>query len=278
MREIDLTLPDGRRLHAYDTGGTDLPVFWQHGTPNLGTPPEPLFEAADRLGIRWVSHNRPAYGNSTRKPGRSVGDVAADIAHVADELGIERFGVMGHSGGGTHAVACAAQLPDRVLAAVDCSGLAPFGADGLDWFGGMGSVGIRSLRAATQGVEAKTAYEASPEAEAMPDFTDADFAALEGRWGWLGKIAGAAIQGGPDGLIDDDLSAVTPWGCDPATIAVPLLVVHGEDDRVVPVGHGVWLAEHCPGAEFWSRPGDGHISVLAAAEPALTWLRDHAGR
>ena len=69
VTEVELELGDGRTLHVYDTGANDtdgrLAVFWHHGTPNIGAPPEPLFPAADRLGIRWVSYDRPGYGGST---------------------------------------------------------------------------------------------------------------------------------------------------------------------------------------------------------------------
>src|SRR5438132_395629 len=115
MEELDLTLADGRNLHVYDTanetGGAEsdgLTVFWHHGTPNLGAPPEPLFEASKRLDIRWIGFDRPGYGTSTALPQRSVGSVASDVAAVADALGVERFAVMGHSGGGPHALACGA--------------------------------------------------------------------------------------------------------------------------------------------------------------------------
>jgi alpha/beta hydrolase fold len=105
VTETDVRLREGRTLRVYDAagrnGGQDrLAVFWQHGTPNLGAPPEPLLSAADRLGIRWVSHDRPGYGGSTTQPGRDLASVAADVAGIADELGIGRFTVIGHSGGG----------------------------------------------------------------------------------------------------------------------------------------------------------------------------------
>jgi pimeloyl-ACP methyl ester carboxylesterase len=128
VTEADLEMTDGRTLHMYDTcaGNTGrLPVLYHHGTPNIGRPPEPLFPASDRLGIRWVSHDRPGYGGSTPHPGRDVASAAADVASMADALGIRQFAVLGHSGGGPHALACAALLPERVLAAVSVSGPAP---------------------------------------------------------------------------------------------------------------------------------------------------------
>ena len=103
MTETDLQLSHGRTLHVYDTGADDadgrLAVFWHHGTPNIGAPPEPLFAAAARLGIRWVSYDRPGYGGSTPYPGRTVASAAACTSSIADTSGIDQFAVMGHSGG-----------------------------------------------------------------------------------------------------------------------------------------------------------------------------------
>jgi pimeloyl-ACP methyl ester carboxylesterase len=271
--EFDLALADGRTFRAYDTapGHKGVAVVWHHGTPNIGLPPEPLFETSDRLGIRWISYDRPGYGGSTRRPGRDLAAAAADATAVADALGIQRFAVMGHSGGGSHALAVAALLPDRVLGAVSVSGLAPYGADGLDWFAGMADSGVASLRAALSGLEAKERYEASaPEGD--PGFIAADLEALGGEWGWFGKVVGPALAGGPDGLIDDDLAYVAPWAFDPSDIAVPTLIVHGSRDRIVPSAHAEWLARHIPNAVLWLRPNDGHISVLRSAPAALEWL------
>ncbi|MCW2648326.1 MAG: alpha/beta hydrolase fold protein [Pseudonocardiales bacterium] len=281
MKEIDLELDDGRTLHLYDTGGGGaderLVVFWHHGTPNVGPPPEPLFPAADRFGIRWVSYDRPGYGRSTRNPGRNLASVARDVARIADARGIDQFAVMGHSGGASHALACGAVLTDRVLGVLALAGLAPLGAKGLDWFGGMCESGVASLRAATDGRAAKEGYEASG-AEYDPEFTPADLAALSGPWSWLGSVVGPAVAGGPGGLIDDDLAYVAPWGADPAQVRAPTLVLHGDQDRVVPSSHGEWLARHCRSAELRVCAGDGHISVLNASESALEWLSEQATR
>jgi pimeloyl-ACP methyl ester carboxylesterase len=273
MREIDLELVDGRTLHAYDTGtGVErLTVVWHHGTPNIGSPPAPLFETSERLGIRWVSYDRPGYGGSTRRPGRDLASAAADTSAVTDALGIDRFAVMGHSGGGSHALACGALLPDRVVAVVSVAGLAPFGAGGLDWFAGMSDTGVAALRAALGGRNAKERYEASaPEGD--PGFIPADHEALGAEWSWFGKVVGPALAGGPGGLVDDDLAYVAPWGFEPAEIIAPTLLVHGNRDRIVPSAHGEWLARHCPSAELRLQPDDGHISVLRAAPSALEWL------
>jgi pimeloyl-ACP methyl ester carboxylesterase len=267
IREFDVTLGDGRTLHAYDTGGDGLPVFWHHGTPNIGTPPRPLF-AED---IRWVSYDRPGYGGSSPRPGRTIGSAAEYVARVADTLGIERFAVMGHSGGGSHALACAALLPGRVQAAISAAGLMPPPTT-PDWYAGMCDSGLKSLHAAAEGREAKEKFELSG-VEYDPEFTADDLAALHGRWSWFNEVVRPAVANGPGGLIDDDVAYVTPWGCDPASITAPVLLLHGEQDRIVPSSHGKWLAEHIPGAELRLLPDAGHISVIDAADDALDWLR-----
>ena len=278
MIETDLDLGGGRILHVYDTGAgaeNSLTVFWHHGTPNIGAPPRPLFPQSDRLGIRWVSHDRPGYGGSTPMPGRTVASAAADVAAIADALSIQRFAVMGHSGGSAHALACAALLPDRVQAVVAMSGLAPYPAEGLDWFAGMAESGVASLSAAVEGRAAKERYEAS-EPDPDPGFTAADDAALAGKWAWFIDVVRPALAGGPEPMIDDDLAYVAPWGFDPADISAPVLFVHGQDDRIAPSSHAAWLAARCPSAELWLRPGGGHISIMSSAASALYWLVAHA--
>ena len=280
VRETVLKLDEGRRLRVYDTydtgagGGADaLTVFWHHGTPNVGLPPEPLFATSERLGVRWVSYDRPGYGGSSPAPGRDVASAARYTAEVADALGIREFAVMGHSGGGPHALACGALLRERVLGAVSVAGLAPFGAEGLEYFAGMADPA--PLQAAAAGRAAKERYEAT--AEYDPEvFTPADHAALAGRWSWFGGVVAPATQNGPGGLIGDDLAYVAPWGFEPAEVAAPVLLLHGGEDRMVPASHSRWLGGRLPRAELRLYPDDGHISVLNFGDAALEWLRERA--
>ncbi len=277
IREFDVALPDGRTLHAYDTDGdAAIVVVWHHGTPNIGTPPEPLFDQADQLGMRWLSYDRPGYGGSDPHPGRDVASAAVLTAALADAVAVDRFAVMGHSGGSNHALACAALLPDRVRAVVGVSALAPFEADGLDWFAGMAPPGVATLRAAVAGREAKQRYEATATDDGS-GFTALDRAALAGPWSWFNTIVGPALRDGPGGLIDDDLAYVAPWGFDPAQIAAPVLLLHGGQDRIAPVAHAEWLASRIPAAELRVLPEEGHVSVLISAASALDWLAARAG-
>jgi pimeloyl-ACP methyl ester carboxylesterase len=281
IKEIEVDAGNGRVLHAYDTAvspaDTRLPVFWHHGTPNIGSPPEPLFAAAERNGMRWVSYDRPGYGPSTPVRDRDIAAAAADVATIADALGIGRFAVLGHSGGAPHALACAALLAGRVVAAVSVSGLAPFAAEGLDWFAGMYPGGAAELSAAASGRAELEACLAGSEFD--PEmFTPADTAAFAGDWSWLAGVAGKAIGQGPGGMIDDDLAYTRPWGFEPGSIAVPVLLLHGDSDRIVPSSQSEWLARRIGGAELWLRPGHGHISILGEAPAAVAWLAGQAGQ
>ena len=284
VTEADIRLADGRILHAYDTraertgsspgtSGSPIAVFWHHGSPNIGSPPEPLFAAAEGNGLRWVSYDRPGYGGSSPHNGRTVMSAAADVAAIADALGIGRFAVFGHSGGGPHALACAALLPERVIAAVSVSAPAPFGADGLDWFAGWPPGIAAENRAAVGGRAALEAHWAGAGPEEMSAFfTEADMAALGGSWSWLAGVADQAMQQGNEGFLEDTLAGARPWGFGPDAIRVPVLIMHGANDKMVPCAHGEWLAARCPAAESRIVPDAGHITVLDYAPQALTWL------
>jgi pimeloyl-ACP methyl ester carboxylesterase len=271
----EVRLDDGRTLMAYDSGGGNaddaFTVVWHHGSPQTGAPLEPLLAAAASRGIRLLSYARPSYGGSSPCPGRTVASAAADVAQFADEFGVSRFAVMGASGGGPHALACAALLAGRVTGAVSLAGLAPLTED-FDWFAGMVSPG--GLRAAVAGREERARLTAS-ETFDEDSFTPADWAALSGAWASLGADAARAGAAGPDGLIDDDVAFVTPWGFDLTGIDAPVLVVQGGQDRVVPAAHADSLMRRCPNAELWLRPRDGHVSILDACPLALDWLEAH---
>jgi pimeloyl-ACP methyl ester carboxylesterase len=282
----DVRLDDGRVLRVHDSaprisavqdsgGPRDaFTILWHTGSPQTGALLEPLLAATAERGIRLLSYGRPGYGGSTALPDRDVSSAASDVAQIADTLDLDRFAVMGHSGGGPHALACAALLPDRILGVVALASLAPFEADGIgDWFGGMASDG-ESLRAAAGGREARERYEETAEFDAT-SFIDRDYALLDGDWTSLGADAGRASSDGPEGLIADDLSFVKPWGFEVSTIAAPVLVVQGGRDRIIPPPHGDWLMRHIPNAEFWFRPRDGHISILDSCPLAMDWLGQH---
>jgi pimeloyl-ACP methyl ester carboxylesterase len=271
VTERDVRASDGRTLRAYDAGA-DAPdafaLFWHHGSPHTGVPIEPLVDAAASRGVRLITYARPSYGASTPQPGRDVAAAAADAAQVADAFGAGRFAAIGASGGGPHALACGALLGDRVIAVATLASPAPF-TDEFDWFAGMQDDG--ALRAAREGRAARARF-AETEAFDPDALTALDWAAVQGAWAALGQDAMAAAEAGPDGLIDDDVAFAAAWGFDPADIDIPVLVVHGGEDRMVPATHADALVRRCPRPELWLRPRDGHVSVLAALPLAMDWL------
>lgn len=271
------SLAAGRRVvRWYSAGdpGAPLTVFWHHGTPNSGEPPAPLQRAADARGIRFIGMDRPGYGGTTRMRRRSVADVVADVERVADAAGAERFAVLGHSGGGPHALACAALLPDRVLAAATVASLAPLSGLKQRWWRGMHPAGLAELRAAVKGGAALRAV-LERGADEPGIFTQRDHEALRGDWAWFNQVVAGGTAHGLDGMVLDDLAFVTPWGFRVAEIRVRTLVVQGTEDRIVPVQHGRWLAAEIQGATYWERGGEGHISVMRAGVDVLDWLERH---
>ncbi|MGE5829696.1 MAG: alpha/beta fold hydrolase, partial [Micromonosporaceae bacterium] len=164
--EHDIPTRDGRVLHAYDAGDPQGElVLVHHGTPCSGVLAEWWVDDAAARGLRLVGYDRPGYGGSDRQPGRSVADVAADAATIADAFGAPRFRTWGVSGGGPHALACAALLPDRVIAAATLASVAPYDAAGLDWLAGMGQDNIDEFEAALAGEAELRAYLTTASAE-----------------------------------------------------------------------------------------------------------------
>jgi pimeloyl-ACP methyl ester carboxylesterase len=270
-----IATPDGRNLEVVSAGPEDgRCLFWHSGTPSAaGLFPPALAEAAER-GLRVVTFSRPGYAASTARPGRSVGDVAADVAVVLDAFGFDSFLCAGKSGGGPHALACAALLPDRALATASIAGVAPWPADGLDWFGGMGPENLEEFDASMRGAGALTPI---LEEEAIrlrevqgPDVaaalgglvSDVDTRALTGAYAdFMANSFRRSVSTGIAGWRDDDIAFVTPWGFDLASITTPVAVWQGGEDRMVPLSHGAWLARRIPGAEQHLLPDEGHLSL-----------------
>ena len=268
----------GRSLTVYDAGDpSGAPILFHHGTPSSGFPSDELVLLAEEQGVRFLSYDRAGYGDSSRAAGRSVADVVSDIEAIADSCGVERFATWGLSGGGPHALACAALLPKRVAAAASAAGVAPYGAPGLDWLAGMGAGNVQEFGAALAGEEtlrpaldaeaAGMATLTAPQlVEAMSTvLSAADVAALSGALGdHLLASFQRALGSGIDGWIDDDLAFARDWGFEPAAIEIPVLVVQGHQDLMVPPAHGRWLAETIPGVESRFEPDEGHITLYTA--------------
>jgi len=284
----------GRQLEALVSGPPDgLTVVLQNGTP-AGLMAAPLIAAATaERGLRLVLYARPGYEGSTPDPGRQVAGAAADLGAVLDALGAAEFVTVGWSGGGPHALACAALLPGRCLAAATMAGPAPRQADGLDWWQGMGQENLAEFQAAEAGQQALTSF-LEPAAREMASLTGADVvaglgdlvsaadkAAVTAEFAdYLAASFRAAVAGGVAGWRDDDLAFVTDWGFTMADVSVgaPVAVWQGDQDLSVPWSHGQWLAAHIPGARAHLLPGEGHMTLVHMAGAILGDLLDLAGR
>jgi pimeloyl-ACP methyl ester carboxylesterase len=285
MPRRELTIGD-RAISIYDDGARDgLVILQHHGTPLAGGPFSSWVDDVVARGARLVCFNRPGYAGSTAVPGRAVADAAADAEAIMDALGVERFVTWGISGGGPHALACAALMPGRVAAAATLGSVAPFDAGGLNYFRGMGADNIAEFGLAMAGreyVEAfceRTAGEMlSASAEQIIEsistlISPPDRVVLDGAIGeyWIASLPVTFAQGAL-GWVDDNLAFARPFGFDPAAIAVPTLIVHGRQDQFVPVDHGEWLAATVPGAEAWI-DDEGHLTLMVNRVPAVhDWL------
>lgn len=281
--------PDGRVLAVAEWGDADgVPLIWIHGTPGgrISYWTDPTIYA--RHGLRRITFDRPGYGESTRRRGRIVADIVPDVVSIADALGVDRFAVTGGSGGGPHALACAALLPDRVLRCMVSVSVAPFGPEGLErtqWLAGMTEGNVIEFEAALAG-EAAMRVVAEREAgttlgrleAGRSDFlgdayemAESDRAQMARHLSRLADDFQHCLAPGVDGWVDDAIAFTKPWGFDLGSIHVPIYLTYGRDDTLVPAAHGDWLAAHVPDARVVILEA-GHMGDDATVEGDMAWL------
>ena len=283
-----LTLADGRVLDVRVSGPADgMPLVFHHGTPGSRAAFRGIERAAHARGLRVVTTSRPGYGGSTRLAGRAVVDVVSDTGAVLAGIDAERCLVAGWSGGGPHALACAARL-DAAAAVLVIAGVAPYRAEGLEWLGGMGEENLTEFGAATAGEQALRSYldgmgEHLKEATVAHIISsldtllpDVDVAVLTDEFGEdMAAAFREALRIGIDGWLDDDLAFVEEWGFDLSDIDVPTSVWQGSEDLMVPFAHGRWLATHVPGVSAHLEQGQGHLCIaLGSLDRMLDELID----
>jgi pimeloyl-ACP methyl ester carboxylesterase len=278
--------PDGRVLMLElggDPGG--LPILAHNGTPNTRHLYGPWLEDAAQHGIRLIGYDRPGYGGSTPQPGRTVADCADDVRAIARALDIERMAVWGASGGGPHALACAALLPDLVAAAAAICSIAPYGVPDLDYFAGMGQSNADDIRLYFSDPAAARAKSHQDRLDMLGTTAEQ----LTEGWETLlspvdaaaasGDLAAFLVHGFQDGLAtsdegwwEDGVAHLEPWGFDFDAITIPVQVWHGRQDQFVPFQHGEWLAAHVPGVEAHLSESDGHVTLFHRIPEVHRWL------
>jgi pimeloyl-ACP methyl ester carboxylesterase len=287
------TVDDGRVI-AFLTGGDPegYPVIGLHGTPGCRLSRWPDDSVYVDAGVRYITTDRAGYGWSSRHRGRSVADEAGDVRVVADALGLDRFSIVGGSGGGPHALACAALLGERVDRVACQSSLAPLGDNGLargDWLAGMDGEIAAELSWAEAGEDVLT-REMELAQRTMERRIREDPGALMGASAPAGDVAflerpevvaafpriiEEQARHGVGGSVDDTLAFVRDWGFDLSAIAVPVLLTYGDADTSCPMAHGRFLAASVPGAVVVETAGGGHFAADPREEIGEThrWLR-----
>ncbi len=281
---------DGRTLAIEEAGDpAGRPVLVHSGTPNSRHLYGPAAADAAAHGLRLIGYDRPGYGGSTPQPGRTVGDCAVDVRAICAELGLDRLAMWGISGGGPHVLACASLLPDLVVAAASLASLAPAGAEGLDWFGGMGQENVDDFKLLASDPEAARAkLESDREATLAATAADlagllatlltpTDAAVLTGEFAeFLAFTGREGLAPGSQGWWDDGIAHASPWGFELSDIRIPTLLLHGRQDQFVPFGHGQWLAARIPGVDARLLDDDGHLTLITKRMSEVhAWLADH---
>ena len=276
---------DDRDLDVLFAGDieSDTALVCHHGTPSDATIWSDWHHDALENELLLFAISRPGYGLSDRRAGRNIASVSEDVEDVLDHFGIQEFLSIGWSGGGPHALACGALLPDRCKAVSSLAGVGPYGEPDLDFLEGMGPENVEEFGIALRG-EAPLRVWMEENAEAYRRISDDDLATALG--GLVPEVDVVALneQGlsavwassmrrcftnGWDGWIDDNLAFCAKWGFDPSQISVPVTVWQGDLDLMVPFSHGEWLLKHIPTSIPRLEIGHGHLSLVADCRQAI---------
>jgi pimeloyl-ACP methyl ester carboxylesterase len=269
MVDASMTLADGRTLAFTDLGAPEgTPAFYFHGAPGGRLELAAQDEAFRAAGVRVITADRPGYGGSSPRPGRTTADWTDDVAALADHLGFDRFAVMGLSSGGPYTVACAALLGDRVTGALVAAGNTdmswPESGNGY-LQSELDIMAMDDEAAAVAWCEEHYGADGSGFLGGDLDLGEIDnvFLADETQLTSLMNAMGEAFRQGVIGYAHDITVQGRAWTFDPGAIIVPTLVVHGDDDRLVPLAHSEHTAQLIPTAELRIIAGCGHLSLVA---------------
>ena len=276
-------LPDGRTLAYCEFGDPNGdPVFHAHGVPSSRLEGALLHDSALKYGFRVLSTDRPGIGRSTYLPNRRFLDYPKDISSLADALSLERFGVMGGSGGGAHTAVCAYAIPERLTVNITMCPFTNFaefpapeallsGAEAVTWrmarispalvFAMCGLMGlvIRSLG----GRYEKWAATAANDIEG-PDGEVAR--ANHEKMAKMGPATAEAFAQGGRGVAVDTMIQYSDWGFRLADIRGKIHLFHGTEDKLVPFEFGRYIADSAPYCEFHALEGCGHFISIGSPD------------
>lgn len=287
--EGSIGLEGGRRLGYAEFGpATGRPLVWLHGTPGARRQIAPQArELARERGVRIVSVERPGIGDSTPHRYEAVVEFAADLQQLCDALGVDRFAVAGLSGGGPYALACAHELPDRIVAAAVLGGVAP--SVGEDAVEGGSSAWTRAFSPLVRRTHQPLGGLLRGLVRVLEPFADPalDLFARLMPPGDQRLFQDAAVRR----MFQEDLILGSrrcmqaiwldlalfgrPWGFALADLRVPVHLWYGDSDTIVPVHHGEHLAERIPGAKLRIRREEGHLGGLGASREIFDTLLGH---
>jgi pimeloyl-ACP methyl ester carboxylesterase len=279
----------GTRQIAYQVSGArdGFPVFLLHGTPGSRLGPQPRSVQLYRRHICLIAYDRPGYGESTRLADRTVAHAVDDVKMIADDMGIDRFAVVGRSGGGPHALACAALLPEMVASAAAMVALAPRNADGLDWNGGMTRSNIEEFGMAHTDPAALRIRLSDRMSEIRRDPTsmlpvlDAGLHLADRRVIRDGGIRNQLLNTYREAFNEDlwghfdDVVALADthgWGFEFDDIRVPVMLWHGGEDAFVPKAHTEWMAQQIIDSRVVIEPRAAHFSAIEQIPDVLAWV------
>lgn len=268
----EVVTEDGRTLLVFDSGEDGPPILSIHGTGMGRRPYPPYLTMATGRGVRVLSFDRPGLGGSTRNPGYRLPDCAADVRAMAAALNIERLLVWGVSGGAPFAVACAALLPDLVVAAAELGGPSPASPDETPAI-------LTDPEARRQELETDAAADRERDVPGWIDvltetgLPPADVATLKSAAAqWFADDARDAFAPGADGWFDEQWAVAQPWGFELGSIRIPFLIVHGLLDPWVGPQAAREFAAGIPSAELRLLEDNGHLSPLDRLDEIVDWL------
>ena len=284
MEESVITSPNGQVISFFEYGDSLDVLFFHHATQAAGPISRSLKHAADIHHFRIIEVVRPGYGNTTSLPDRNILDIAPLNLDLADKLGIEKFGIIGYSGGCPHALASTYLSQDRCLASMLVAGMAPFVETDFNFYEGMDESNKQEWLSSQVDLE-RFKTEISQYAEQWSGY-DIEKIKLIMNSGaekrlsdeWITEFSiniQYSLRQGPEGILEDSMAFLKPWGFSLADVNSAVQIWAGDSDVLAPIGHARWLHQKISESTLYILEGKDHNSVVEPAwESGFHWIRE----